>query len=104
MMTGWVLGVSALLVVACQSASQWEGQYEKQGAPHSPKVTLTLQDGGKGAWSVEQETTSVRWEESRGSLWLHFKAGGVIAAHPIAGEQALLVELPGVGPVRLQRK
>jgi hypothetical protein len=99
----WVL-LSVLLVWACESPSHWEGRYEGQGTPLSPGVALTLQAGGKGGWTVEQETTSLRWEERRGSLWLHLKTGGVIAARPVAGEQALLVELPGVGMVKLHKR
>ncbi len=99
---------SVLLVVlifwACESSSPWEGRYEGQSAPHLPGLALTLQPGGKGGWSVEQETTPLRWEERSGSLWLHLKTGGVIAARPVPGEPALLVELPGVGNVKLHRK
>lgn len=103
MRSGWVL-LTLVLVWACDPVSSWEGRYEGGGLPAMPVVTLTLQPGGKGGWSVEQETTPVRWEERDGSLWLHLKSGGVIAVRPIPGEKSLVVELPGVGSVKLLRK
>jgi hypothetical protein len=103
MRSGWAL-VSVLLFWACESSS-WEGRYEGTGLPHPlPGVTLTLEAGGKGGWVVEQETTPLRWEARSGSLWLHLKTGGVLAARPAPGEQALMVDLPGVGMVKLRRK
>jgi hypothetical protein len=100
----WVL-LSVLLVWACESPSPWEGRYEGAGtSPPSPGVALALLPGGKGEWSVEQETTPLRWEERSGSVRLHLKTGGVLAARPIPGEPALLVELPGVGMVKLHKR
>jgi len=39
----------------------------------------------------------LRWEERSGSLWLHLKNGGIIIAKTIPPENALLLELPGIG-------
>ena len=103
MRAGWVL-LCVVLVCACGSGSSWEGRYEGRADPSSPDVTLTLQPGGKGGWTVEQETTPLRWEERNGSVWLHLKTGGVVAARPVPGEKALLLELPAVGPVKLYLK
>jgi hypothetical protein len=61
--------------------------------------------GGKGQWSAAEESTPLRWEERSGSLWLHFKAGGVMVAQLIPAEKALSLELPGVGaPILRQAK
>jgi hypothetical protein len=102
MRAGWLIA-AALLMWGCEPATQFEGRYEGREAPIS-RVSLTLQAGGKGAWTVEQETTPLRWEIRDGTVWLHFKGGGVIAARPIDGaQQTLMVELPGIGTVRLLR-
>jgi hypothetical protein len=58
-------------------------------------VTLTIQTGGKGQWTADQESTPLRWEERNGDLWMHFKAGGVVVAKTIPSEIALAIELPG---------
>jgi len=66
-------------------------------------VTLVLQAGGKGQWTAEQESTPLRWEERSGALWLHLKTGGVMVAQPVPGQQALTLELPGVGSLYLRK-
>jgi len=82
-----------LLIASCDYTSRWEGRY---AAPET-RITLWLQPGGRGQWTIQSETTLLRWEERRGGLWLHTKAGAVMIAMPRDGGQALEVEVPAVG-------
>jgi hypothetical protein len=66
-------------------------------------VTLVLQAGGKGQWTAEQESTPLRWEERSGDLWLHLKTGGVVVARPVPRQEALVLDLPGVGSLTLRK-
>jgi hypothetical protein len=96
--------LTAFFFGACESNSLWEGRYVGQiGQDSAGEVALTLQAGGKGQWTADQESTPLRWEERSGALWLHLKAGGVVLARPIPTEKALSVELPGVGVFLLQK-
>ena len=93
-----------LLSWACESKPSWEGRYAGQpGQGPAGSVTLVLQAGGKGQWTAEQESTPLRWEERSGALWLHLKTGGVMVAQPVPGQQALTLELPGVGSLYLRK-
>lgn len=93
-----------LLIWACESRSSWEGRYAgPPGQNPADTVALTLQAGGKGQWTAEQESTPLRWEERRNALWLHLKTGGVMVAQPVPGQQALTLELPGVGALTLRK-
>jgi hypothetical protein len=88
--------LTAFFFGACESKSLWEGRYVGQiGQDSAGEVALTLQAGGKGQWTADQESTPLRWEERSGSLWLHLKAGGVVVAKAIPLEKALVFELPG---------
>jgi hypothetical protein len=93
-----------VLICACESRSSWEGRYvgppgqDPAGAP-----ALTLQADGKGQWTAEQESIPLRWEERSGAIWLHLKTGGVMVAQPIPAQQALTLELPGVGALTLSK-
>lgn len=102
----WLLALLlvGLLSWACESKHAWEGRYVGQMDQGSGvSVTLVLQAGGKGQWTAEQENTPLRWEERSGGLWLHLKSGGVLVARPVPAEEALTLELPGVGSVRLRK-
>lgn len=89
---------------ACESKPSWEGRYAGQsGQGPAGSVTLVLQAGGKGQWTADQESTLLRWEERSGALWLHLKTGGVMVAQPVPGQQALTLELPGVGSLTLRK-
>jgi hypothetical protein len=88
--------LTAFFFGACESKSLWEGRYVGQaGQDPAGAVTLTLQAGGKGQWTADQESTPLRWEERNGDLWMHFKAGGIVVAKTIPSEKALAFELPG---------
>jgi hypothetical protein len=65
---------------------------------------LTLQSGGKGQWTADQESTPLRWEERSGALWLHLKTGGVMVAQLRPEERALTTELPGIGRLVLRKQ
>lgn len=94
LLTGLLL--LGLLNGACESRHNWEGRYVGPTGPDAPgAVILTLQTGGKGQWTADQESTLIRWEERSGDLWMHFKAGGVVVAKTIPSEKALVLELPG---------
>jgi hypothetical protein len=85
-----------LLLWSCESRPEWEGQYVSQpGSEFAGAVTLILESGGKGRWIIDQESTSLQWEHHDGSLWLHFKTGGVVIARLNASDQTLTVEIPG---------
>jgi hypothetical protein len=45
----------------------------------------------------------LRWEERSGAIWLHLKTGGIMVAKPIPAQQALALELPGVGALTLRK-
>jgi len=93
-----------LLIGACESRSSWEGRYVgPPGQDPAGEVALTLQAGGKGQWTAERESTPLRWEERSGAIWLHLKTGGVMVAKPMPAQQALTVELPGVGALTLRK-
>jgi hypothetical protein len=93
-----------LLNWACESKLSLEGRYAGQpGQGPAGEVTLVLQSGGKGQWTTDQETTSLRWEERSGALWLHLKTGGVMVARPVNGQQALALDLPGAGSLTLRK-
>lgn len=93
----WLLLIG-LLNWSCESGSTWQGLYTGQLIEEpAGTVTLILQHGGKGQWMADQESTPLRWEERSGSLWLHLKNGGIIIAKTIPSENALLLELPGIG-------
>jgi hypothetical protein len=97
--------LASLLGGSCESRSQWEGRYAGQpGENPALAVTLTLQSGGKGQWTVDQESTPLRWEERSGALWLHLKTGGVMVAQLRPAEKALALELPGIGVIMLHQK
>lgn len=106
--SGWMLAgmlLASLLGGSCESRSQWEGRYAGQpGENPALAVTLTLQSGGKGQWTVDQESTPLRWEERGGALWLHLKTGGVMVAQFEAEERALTIELPGIGRLFLRKQ
>jgi hypothetical protein len=93
------------LLGSCGSGSSWEGRYVGQtGKDPAVAVILTLQAGGKGQWTADQESTPLRWEERSGALWLHLKTGGVIVAQPRPlAENALSLELPGIGVFLLRK-
>jgi hypothetical protein len=95
----WLLAgllLSAFFYGACEPKSLWEGRYvEPPDQGPASAVTLTLQAGGKGQWTADQESTLLRWEERNGDLWLHLKAGGVVVAKTVPSEKALIFELPG---------
>lgn len=89
---------------ACDTRHAWEGRYA--GRPDqgpAGAVVLTLEGGGKGQWTAEGESTPLRWEERSGSLWLHLKSGGVLAARPVPGQPAVTLDLPGVGTLTLRK-
>jgi hypothetical protein len=93
-----------LLIWACEFRSAWEGRYVgSTGQGAAGAVALTLQAGGKGQWTPEQESTSLRWEERGGAIWLHLKTGGVMVAQPVPAQQALTLDLPGVGALTLRK-
>jgi hypothetical protein len=99
-----LLLTTGLLWWACDSRSAWEGRYvgqPKDGA--SGSVTLVVLSGGKGEWTSEQESISLRWEERGGALWLHLKTGGVLVGQSMPAEKALIFELPGIGTLLLRR-
>jgi hypothetical protein len=91
-----------LLSWSCESKHSWEGRYAGQPGP-AGSVALVLQAGGKGQWTAEQESTPLLWEERSGALWLHLKTGGVMVAQPVPEQQALTLELPGVGSLTLRK-
>jgi hypothetical protein len=102
-----VFALLALLVIgllgwACDSKHPWEGRYAGQpGQGPAGSVTLVLQADGKGQWTADQESTPLRWEERSGALWLHLKTGGVMVAQAVPAQQALSLDLPGVGSLTL---
>lgn len=94
-----------LIGAACESRSKWEGRYDGHaGQDPAAAVTLTLQGGGKGQWAADQESTSLRWEERGGALWLHLKTGGVMVARAKPDDKALTIELPGIGLLNLKKQ
>jgi hypothetical protein len=103
MLVGMLL--ASLLGGSCESRSQWEGRYAGQaGENPALAVVLTLQSGGKGQWTADQESTPLRWEERSGALWLHLKTGGVMVAQFRPEERALTTELPGIGRLVLRKQ
>lgn len=99
----WLLLIG-LLSWSCESGSTWQGLYTGQLIEEpAGTVTLILQNGGKGQWMADQESTPLRWEERSGSLLLHLKNGGIIIAKTIPSENALLLELPGIGSLIVKK-
>lgn len=85
-----------LLLWSCESRPGWEGKYvSPPGSDPDGAVTLILESGGKGQWIIAQESTLLHWEQRAGSLWLHFKTGGVVIARPNPSDQTLAVDIPG---------
>jgi hypothetical protein len=99
----WLLLI-AVMGGACDSRHPWEGRYSGR-AERGPAgaVTLSLDGGGKGLWTVEHESTPLRWSVRDGAIWLHLNSGGVMVARPIPGQPALTLELPGVGSLTLSK-
>jgi hypothetical protein len=96
--------LAGLLAAACETGSFWEGRYVGHpGQDPAGMVTLTLQTGGKGQWTADQESTPLRWEERGGAIWLHLKTGVVIVAQTIPAEKTLSLQLPGIGAFRLRK-
>jgi len=93
-----------LLIYACESKSAWEGRYVgSTGQGAAGAVELTLQAGGKGQWTPEQESTSLRWEERGGAIWLHLKTGAVLVAQPNPAEKSIVLDIPGIGTLTLRK-
>lgn len=99
------LGFLCLLIAAgvffgCEPKSAWVGNYEAQpGHGHTGAVTLSLQADGKGSWTAAPEIIPLRWEERKGTLWLHLRSGGVLVGRPITAGKAVAVDMPGREPV-----
>ncbi|UCD78963.1 MAG: hypothetical protein JSW26_26765 [Desulfobacterales bacterium] len=90
------LMLACLLLWSCESRPGWEGEYVSHpGSDPAGAVTLILESGGKGIWIIDQESSPLRWEQRGGSLWFHFKTGGVLIARPNPSDQTLSVEIPG---------
>jgi hypothetical protein len=93
-----------LLLWSCETGPGWEGQYISQpGSESAGVVTLILESGGKGRWVIDQESTPLQWEQHAGSLWLHFKTGGVVIARLSPSDQTLTVEIPGSISILLRK-
>lgn len=94
-----------VLAGACDSRHAWEGRYSgrPEGRDPAAELTLTLESGGNGRWTVAGESTPLRWEERGGALWLHLKSGGVLTARPITGPAGLALDLPGIGSLTLRK-
>ncbi len=67
-------------------------------------VELTLEKSGKGSWTVGADTIVFRWSRENGTVLLHTRAGGVVAAEPAPGGGGLLMDLPGVGELAFVRQ
>ena len=93
-----------LLLAACEDSSRWQGTYAGQRpGPEAGAVTLRLEADGKGQWEIDGESTLLRWEKRQGALWLHFKSGAVLLARPEEAAGALVLELPSVGTLHLDK-
>ncbi len=99
-----VLVFAVMVLCGCKDPTRWEGRYSGQRpVPLDGAVELRLEADGRGQWEIDGESTPLRWEERQGALWLHLKAGGVIVARRTEPDGALGLELPGVGPLRLNK-
>ena len=93
-----------LLLWSCETRPGWEGQYvSRPGSESTGVVTLILESGGKGRWVIDQESTPLQWEQHAGSLWFHFKTGGVVIARLSPSDQTLTVEIPGSISILLRK-
>ena len=91
----------ALLWIACQADQQAHGRYEaiQVGVAGNPTrlVTLSLNDGGKGSWSVDEEYVEFRWEAVVGDeIWIHTSTGGsLIGTFVKRSPPVLRISFPG---------
>lgn len=98
-----VLIFSLLLTLSCEKENGLAGKYATVNdmTQRTSVVNLELRTNGQGAWSIEEDNVSFKWEVRKGKIWLHTKLGGVIVG-TINGD-TLTVNLPGVGIHRFNK-
>jgi len=98
-----VLIFSLLLTLSCEKESRLAGKYATVNdmTQRTAVVNLELMANGQGAWSIEEDNVSFKWETRGEEIWLHTKSGGVIVG-TINGD-TLTVNLPVVGVHRFNK-
>lgn len=99
-----VLALFAFMaLVQCSQHEKMVGKYKSVGNGSSDRslVTLDLQSGGKGLWSIETDNAPFRWNLNQDKIRLHTRTGGVIEGTVDNG--TIRIELPGMGDILFKR-
>jgi hypothetical protein len=90
--------------VSCrQTGRDLTGKYRAVPIPGDGKaLELELKSDGKGSWKMGHEDFSFTWEDRGDEVWLHTRAGGVVAGR-IGEDRSIHVSLPAVGSFRFEK-
>ncbi len=93
---GFVLILSVMFALGCQSQQHLAGKYKSvPKAPGEPSITLELESDGKGSWKAgDQPKVTFRWEIKKDKIWIHAEGGGVLIGTP-TGKDELSLDMSG---------
>ncbi len=96
-----LVALCLVALMACSGGPDVAGTYK--GGPGGDTVELSLDAGGKGHWTAEDEEIPFNWELRGGKLWLHTKTGGLVTGE-LGGDGAIDMVIPGLGPYHFERQ
>ncbi len=86
-----------LLLGGCgESRSPYAGTY-KSVEPFAGKnyVDLTLQEDGRGTWTLAGKTVEFTWVVNEGKVWIYTKTGAILIVTPSEGGKMLSADMTG---------
>ncbi|MFH1349431.1 MAG: hypothetical protein ABII26_00695 [Pseudomonadota bacterium] len=93
-----ILLLSLMLNLSCgEERERLEGKYlaTNNKNQRATAIYLELGSNGRGSWSTEEDTVSLKWEIKKNEIWLHTHSGGVIVCK-ISGD-IIEARLPSAG-------
>ncbi len=86
-----------LIMAGCgESRSPFAGTY-KSVEPFAGKnyIDLTLQEDGRGSWTVAGKTIEFTWVVNEGKIWIYTKPGAILIVTPTDGGRMLSADMSG---------
>jgi hypothetical protein len=92
-----VLVTMGLVLAGCgESRSRFAGNYKSvETFAGKGNIDLTLQEDGRGTWSLGGKTVEFTWVINDGKIWIYTKTGAILIVTPSEGGKMLSADMSG---------